>query len=170
MTVLGRPVPFIWRFSSSHSHPSTSELEAPSPRLYGIRSVELKKPESLDHEMGNTFSQLITGHWNKDKPHQFSRENHVCLQCSVLPLLHKPHFSVGFGQCMLSHKKLWQARRKTRGEKKNSHNKRGKSKKLVMECSLFKVNAWTESFQQLSDQSEVAIAPMSCVCRHTQLF
>lgn len=44
-------------------------------------------------------------------------------------------------------------------EKKKSHSKRRKSKKRVMERSLFKVNAWTESFQQLSDRSEVAIAP-----------
>lgn len=80
--------------------------------------------------MGNAFSQLIMGHWNKDNPHQFSWEKHVCLQWSVLPLLHKPHFSVGFGQCMLSPKKLWQARRKTRGgkKKKKSHSQRVKGK------------------------------------------
>lgn len=169
MAVLGAPVPFIWRVSSSLSRLSTSESEAPSPRLYDIRSAELKKPESLDHGMGIAFSPLIMGRWNKNNPHQFSWERHVCLQCSVLPLLHKPHFSVGFGQCMLSRKKLWQARRKTRGGKKNpiakGKGKKKQKKKLVLECSLFKVNAWIEP-----DQSEAAIAPMSCVCKHTQLF
>lgn len=72
MTVLGAPMPLSE--DTVHSSLGCPLQSRKHPVLDFVASdqLNLRRQESLDREMGNAFSQLILGHWNKDKPHPTS--------------------------------------------------------------------------------------------------